>query len=397
MASSKTDGTWTALQESLTRVREQYGLLPRAEWDNLIAMTSYINSERQRNKSRVKPFLPSIQFKEESNPYLENLVQKQQARREKNKEDKSVFCENVPVMKRGQHDKTKPKLEQEAVRVFLNSQHFAWTFIDSFMTEVLLEGILLDVVIEALTQKSTVVHLKPWKSSAKELTRQINSKETLSVSLRDEVLVETLRDLSVDVIRSVIQEFVDDHLLKAALYDFMDELITEVTRKELSSVIEEVVEDSEFERFLEDIIHPVVDKEVKVTVTAVLSEYNEQISERQQNQITVSANKYLTDMFILHHLIGMIGTNKLVLFEKDSSSVLMDSFILDVLLRQHVTIHQEQQATFQNYPMRHFHQKAFSRVALEVLLSELTMEMDEDMEDILEYEKYIELGTSENI
>eukprot|EP00079_Xenopus_tropicalis_P037711 XP_017951482.1 PREDICTED: uncharacterized protein LOC100493805 isoform X2 [Xenopus tropicalis] len=351
MASSKTDGTWTALQESLTRVREQYGLLPRAEWDNLIAMTSYINSERQRNKSRVKPFLPSIQFKEESNPYLENLVQKQQARREKNKEDKSVFCENVPVMKRGQHDKTKPKL----------------------------------------------VHLKPWKSSAKELTRQINSKETLSVSLRDEVLVETLRDLSVDVIRSVIQEFVDDHLLKAALYDFMDELITEVTRKELSSVIEEVVEDSEFERFLEDIIHPVVDKEVKVTVTAVLSEYNEQISERQQNQITVSANKYLTDMFILHHLIGMIGTNKSVLFEKDSSSVLMDSFILDVLLRQHVTIHQEQQATFQNYPMRHFHQKAFSRVALEVLLSELTMEMDEDMEDILEYEKYIELGTSENI
>ncbi|OCT72496.1 uncharacterized protein LOC108696475 [Xenopus laevis] len=396
MASSKTEGTWTALQESLTRVREQYGLLPRAEWDNLIAMTSYENSERLRNKNRFKPFLPSIQFKEGSNSYFENLVHKNQTRREKNKEDKSVFRENVPVMKRGQHDKTNPKLEQDAVRFFLTSQHFAWNFIDSFTTEVLLEGILLDVVIEALTQKSTVAHLKPWKS-AKELTRQKSSKETFPVSLMDEVLVEILRDLSVDVIRSVIQEFVDDHLLKAALYNFMDELITEVTHKELSSVRKEVVEDFEIEFFLESIIHPVIDEEVNVTVTAVLSEYNEQISELQQNQITVSANKYLTDIFILHHLIGMIGTNKPVLFEKDSSSILMDSFMLDVLLRQHVRIHQEQQATFQNYPMRHFHQKAFSRVALEVLLSELSMEMDEDMEDILEYEKYIELGTSENI
>ncbi|KAG8434496.1 hypothetical protein GDO86_012757 [Hymenochirus boettgeri] len=70
--------------------------------------------------------------------------------------------------------------------------------------------------------------------------------------------------------------------------------------------------------------------------------------------------------------------------------------MLDILLKQLVKIQQKQQETFENYSMRIFHQKTFSKMALEVMLAELSMMIDEDLEDIFEYEKLIELGTNEN-
>ncbi|KAG8434497.1 hypothetical protein GDO86_012758 [Hymenochirus boettgeri] len=230
-------------------------------------------------------FDSSIYFKEANKQYFGNLVQKKPERKEKTEEDKWVFHENVPVMKRGQHDKTKAKLEKEAIGYFLTSQSFAWNFVGTFLTEVLLAELLPDIVICALAQPSVKTRLKLQKSSTKEQIRQRNSNKTVSGSLMDEMLVEVLRDLSVDVIRSTMKEFVDDHFLKATLYDIIDELVTGVVQTELLSMIEEMKEDSECYSIFENLIHNITDEEVNDAAIYVLNEYEQKIFEVQQSQV----------------------------------------------------------------------------------------------------------------
>ncbi|KAG8569325.1 hypothetical protein GDO81_014369 [Engystomops pustulosus] len=97
-------------------------------------------------------------------------------------------------------------------------------------------------------------------------------------------------------------------------------------------------------------------------------------------------------MFLLDHLLGMIGTHEPLMFGKDPMQCLLDSMMLDVLLREQVGIQQVQQNTLENYPAMIFHQNTVSKVALEVILTELHMILVEDMEDIFEYERDIEIG-----
>ncbi|KAM3922071.1 uncharacterized protein RB166_011381 isoform 1-T3 [Leptodactylus fuscus] len=401
MASIKASRTWTDIQESLSRVRQQYGLLPRAEWDDLIATTSYEKamSAKHKNKGLPRLILPSLTSKSHWDlrhadlEYNDTKRHKQHERRRSAKYD--PFPHKPILVKNKEHDRTKTTIDYSVYRYFTENKHFAGDFVDSMLSEVLVNEIVPDVLIEALTDDTQLPKKKYYSKKSSRHWKSDNyrgSAGSHSMSLLDELLIEILRDLSAHVLRRMVRDFVDDHLVRAALHDCIDEILTSIIQSELSSMVEELNTEVEHDTLLDNLIRSVIDKEVKNTVISVLTECDDQLSELHKDQITVTANKHIIDMLLLEHLLGMIGTHEPLMFGKDPMQCLLDSIMLDVLLREQVTIQQVQQDTFENYPAMLFHQNTVSKVALEVILTELNMMLVEDMEDIFEYERDVEIG-----
>ncbi|XP_069803872.1 uncharacterized protein [Dendropsophus ebraccatus] len=405
MASIKSSRTWADIQESLIRVRQQYGLLPRAEWDDLIAMTSYEKamSAKYKNKSLPRPFLPSLASK--SNWDLQRVeLEYADTKRHRQPEGSysrsrrakyDSFYHKPILVKSTEHERMKPSLEHNAYRYITENKRFAQDFVDSFIAEILMDEIVPDVLIETLTNSTQMSKKKyntkkrsHWKSD----DYRGKSAGSVSKSLLDELLIEILRDLSAHVLRRMMRDFVDDHLVRAALHDCIDEILTNIIQTELLSMVDELNTETQHDRLLDNLIQSVIDKEVKDTVVSVLTECDDQLSEFHKNQITVTANKHVVDIFLLEHLLGMIGSHEPLAFGKDPMQCLLDSIMLDVLLREQVSIQRVQQSTLENYPAMVFHQNTVSKVALEVILTELHMILVEDMEDIFEYERDVEFG-----
>ncbi|XP_053125125.1 uncharacterized protein LOC128333574 isoform X2 [Hemicordylus capensis] len=108
------------------------------------------------------------------------------------------------------------------------------------------------------------------------------------------------------------------------------------------------------------------------------------------NQVAPFAAKQLIDIFLLEHLIGKMSFQGPRLSGKEHSSMALDSLMLNILLGQFLSIQQQQQqTTCKNSPLGDFYLKAFTEVALDVILAELNKVAEEDMEDLLEYEREV--------
>ncbi|XP_069597223.1 uncharacterized protein [Ranitomeya imitator] len=336
MASMKSGRTWADIQESLSRVRQQYGLLPRAEWDDLIAVTSYEKamSAKQKNKSLPRPFLPSLTSKSTWDlgnvdlDYVDTKPQKQHEGRRSSKYD--PFFPKSILVRSTECDRGKPTAEHSSHRYFAENKHFARDFVDSFISEILVDEIVPDVLIEALTNSSQMPKKRKktarnWKSEPKYNDNRGGSDGSYSPTFLDELLIEILRDLSAHVLRRMVRDFVDDHLIRTALHDCIDEILTSIIQTELSSMVDELNAETEQDRFLNNLIQGVIDKEVKDAVISVLTECDDELSELHKNQITVTANKHVVDLFLLEHLLGMIGTYEPMMFGTDPMQSLLDS------------------------------------------------------------------------
>ncbi|CAM4687432.1 unnamed protein product [Caretta caretta] len=149
----------------------------------------------------------------------------------------------------------------------------------------------------------------------------------------------------------------------------------------------------EYEAILQEVISQVVEEDAKALAHSVLSDYDAKMIKLQQSQITAIASKQLIDTFLLEHLIGMTSTYDPGFRGKEHSSVVLASWMFDILVRQYFSIQEQQQTTSENVPLGDFHQKAFE-VALDVILTDLNNLAEEDMEDLLEYERGVQAAGS---
>ncbi|XP_029429114.1 uncharacterized protein LOC115074105 isoform X1 [Rhinatrema bivittatum] len=406
MASQRTVRTWTDLQESLNRVRQQLGLVPRAGWDSLITsnvhLCAHSANQRIRQRTHSSPFLPSLADAPRVRREKKSVVHPDSGKdgRKKNwrKRDFVIF-ENAVGERTGQRGSMHNKVHA-AYYYLLENKDFAWNFADAFISEVLADELVPDVLIETLTHcfaKSRQMY--PQKSHDK---RQIKNRllgfqavgyslspEQFLSSLLEELVLEVLRELSVNVLRNTMKELVDDHLTRSAMHDVMDEIVTEAVQSQLSVAIQDSQNELEWEETLGTVISGAIEGEVRGIVLSVLSEHDTELLKLQHNQIAASARKQLIDSLLLEHLIGMHGP---ALPWKDEASRCLDSWMLDILLRQYMHMHEQQQDTVGSLLLADFHRRAFQEVALDVILTELSKTLEEDMEDLLENEIQLEIG-----
>ncbi|XP_030076663.1 uncharacterized protein LOC115481563 [Microcaecilia unicolor] len=357
MASHRTARSWTDLQESLNRVHQQLGLIPGAGRNSLIMNNPHLSThsaEEMRWRTHSSPFLPS-------------LADAPQVQREK----KLVVH---PVCGKDGRKETWRKCG------FVGHENN----IRELPNQPMLHK----------SQKSYPLkfhHKRQMKNSLLDLQAPIYSLslEQFSMSLLEDLLHEVLRQLSVNVLRNAMQELVDDHLARAAMYDITDEIVSEAVQSLLPVAIQETQWELEWEETLDAVISDVIEEEVMVVLDSALSEHNAELLKLRQKQVSASAGKYLIDLFLLEHLIKMHGP---ALPWKDETSRCLDSWMLNILLRQYFHMHEQQRATVENPLLEDFHQRAFREVALDVILTELSKSLEEDMEDLLENEIQMEIG-----
>ncbi|XP_078540088.1 uncharacterized protein LOC144825052 [Lissotriton helveticus] len=421
MASNKTNGTWADLQESLNRVRQRHGLPPRARWDYLttrdVRLSAQLDKRRNSKRALSSHFLPSLSDgtdKRSVHPRRGNkayfpLPDEGNSRKLKRRDSDPALYKNSFLQFNSYHGKTENEKERKAFSRFFENKEFALDFLDSFITEILQDDIVPDVLIEALTESFTTTKTPtptPTQKTAQspvKIQLKAESPDILLLdpalieqqhfeAILDEVVIDLLRELSIDTIRTTLKDFVDSHLMKVATYEIIDEILLETIHAISPGIIQEACQEIEYEEILHTIVSDTTEEEVKSLVYSVIGECDVELLQQQQNQVAMYAGRQLIETFFMEHLIDMIGGHGPVLFGKDPAVTLLEGCLVDILLHQCLSIQKHQEATLENVPIAHFHEKIFEESALDVILTELSKMMDEDMEDFFEYERKMELG-----
>ncbi|XP_072342435.1 uncharacterized protein [Scyliorhinus torazame] len=442
MASYKTEKTWSDLQESLNRVRQQLGFVSRAGWDNLVARDAppRVHSTPQHNRQKVHSpsHLPRLLTTPDgvSHRPLVDLrrgprvvvppLSSEKTNGRKGTLRKSAICSSqqpvsqpeycdirdsgmilcsgrllpnsasVRQQDHGGHEEAgtwshSPGLQREfaACSFFRENKSFAWNFLDLFILEVLRDELVPDILMEVLSDSYTKHPLylptkKNFhsKSNLQQIVKLDVLKQQPALSVLDTLLEEIVSELTLGLIRTVVEELVSNHLTTAAITESLTEVMAETTEPMVAQLVKEAVSEALLQEILqEEMLTEVVDEEMRNVAMLLLSDYDTEISEQQQ-AVRTYASKRLIDMFLLENLVKIIGRHGRAFSEKIEMDRLLDSWMLDVLLGQYLNITKHNNLTVENVALRDYHTKAFTNVVLEVVLTEISEHMDEDLADL---------------
>ncbi|CAF4151175.1 unnamed protein product [Rotaria magnacalcarata] len=114
-----------------------------------------------------------------------------------------------------------------------------------------------------------------------------------------------------------------------------------------------------------------------------------QVSQVQFNAIEKQAQNKLLDTIFLDQLIGKYIKQNGSVVDVDDLSRFLDATILDNLIYQYEDIQDNRSRTLDNYALRKFHLNSFMNMTMDLLLTELSASLIEDMKDLDEQERRI--------
>ncbi|XP_043935008.1 uncharacterized protein LOC122808102 [Protopterus annectens] len=413
MTSNKTERAWQDLQEGVNRVRQQLGLSPKTAWDDLKILDDsdvHTNSAGLQSKRKVSspPYLPSLSGIKGQTvldirrgrrtvipPVKKKEVERKSGRQNGTVQGASVSLlpkKTVVLNKRNSGIPGHFLKENAAAIYFLENTTFAKTFVDHFISEVLSDELLPDILMEALSHD--IKENKPLRlfhHRQRKPTKYITVLESdkdlrqVSLSILDGLLNDLMKELSVEALRQNVNAFLDDHLFMNAVIDYMADMMTEVIASMLPRIIQESQAEEHESRVNEEILPYILETEDRTLTNPAAGNPDD-----LHSQVHSYAGLQLIDMCLLECLAKIAGNQGRTFSEKEQSSRLLDSWILDILLQQSFNFQRLQQATLENVPLRNFHRKVFTDVAVDVIISELAELMEEDMADLLEYEQQVE-------
>lgn len=122
-------------------------------------------------------------------------------------------------------------------------------------------------------------------------------------------------------------------------------------------------------------------------VTDIVEEQRRDIEKKQTNEIKKVAKEKLVNNLMLDHMLTKIAQHGRVMAENEDISALMDGMVLDVLLQTNNEVRKVRDKTIKNYPIKKFHLNSFMNVALDILVAELSTNLEEDMKELESFEQ----------
>ncbi|XP_078062504.1 uncharacterized protein LOC144488332 isoform X2 [Mustelus asterias] len=450
MANSKTEKACSDRRESFNPIRQQVGLVSRAGWDEYLARDPHrrvhSTSQRDRQKVHSPSYLPRLLVTPDGVPNRPMtdlrrgprivvpplLSEKANGRKEtlrksvnfpqfvtRSKYSNMVATAGIlssgltlpssaSVRQQGLKDGTgssgtwshHPGLQRElaACKLFRENKSFAWNFVDLFILEVLRDELVPDILMEVLSRYHTQGPIHPptrmifhTKSKLQQMVKLDVFKQQPAVAVLDTALEEVVSELTLGLIRSVVEEFVGNHLTSAAINESLTEVIVETIQPMVPQLVREAVSETLLEEILQEAILPeVLEEEMRNVAVSLLRECDTEIYEQEQQAVRTYAGKRLIDLFFLENLLKMIGSQGREFFGKVELDRLLDSWMLDILLGQHLNVTQHIQLTVENMALRDYHTKAFTDVVLDMVLTQMSEHIDEDLADLSQYERQME-------
>ena len=122
-------------------------------------------------------------------------------------------------------------------------------------------------------------------------------------------------------------------------------------------------------------------------VVETVEEQRKQIEKQQTNEIKKVAKEKLVNNLMLDHMLTKVAQHGRVMAENEDINQLMDGMILDVLLQTNNDVRKVRDKTLKNYPIKKFHLNSFMNVALDILVAELSSNLEEDMKELENFEQ----------
>lgn len=443
MASNKTEKTWDDLQESFNRIRQQLGLVP---WTH---QSDRPKSQLVRQKVHSPSYLPRLVVTSDAiskrpvadlrrdhwvvvPPLYNNSLNKEDA---PSKSMHSNFqqpishlkfspspdvvivsstdhpLQNTSLRRREEDYKVSTRtwnpssgFERELTAYYPFKENLAWYFVDAIILEVIQDRLVPDILMELLLNDNTKhqpVYAQRVKKSHIQNELRIDQlgafKPRPAVSILETLLEEEICDLTRGLIRNVFEEFANIHLTSIIISEFLTELIEETIIPILPQIVKEAVHEVLLEEILqEDILPGVLDEEMRHVALLELGEHASKVYEQQLGEVRTYAGKRLIDMFLLEIMLKALGNEGRAFSEEVELDRMLDSSMLDILLDQYLNISHSNCTTIDNVALKDYHVKAFTDVALNVILTEMSEHMDEDMADLFEYERQVETSLKSN-
>ncbi|CAF2077202.1 unnamed protein product [Rotaria magnacalcarata] len=183
------------------------------------------------------------------------------------------------------------------------------------------------------------------------------------------------------VLRDISQELINQEV---------ENMVTEITGQTVTNKLHNVpaMNDATNDIY-RDIESEVVREIMRDAAYDIHNSQRGQVSQVQFNAIEKQAQNKLLDTIFLDQLIGKYIKQNGSVVDVDDLSRFLDATILDNLIYQYEDIQDNRSRTLDNYALRKFHLNSFMNMTMDLLLTELSASLIEDMKDLDEQERRI--------
>lgn len=291
------------------------------------------------------------------------------------------------------------------------NEKFSRKFVEDLIDSFLIEEIVPDVLIDVLVGKKFLSVQDPRYKVSEWVCREIIDQEVTafiyevtlgvyyshggitysrqdpSVKVCDSIIGEVVQEFAGQLVRSLVEEMVLGHMAVIKAGNWLENFILETIEPMLPVVVTEAVSGFQNDDPLDDIIDEVITSELRQVVIDVWQELMEVDKEKQVKKLSVYAEDHLLDSMCLQHLLSQLAGDNLSFHVRNYTQQALDGMLCGLLIRNYLAMNDQLEATRGNPTVKEFHEEVFCDVALDVLLEELTANLDEDMQDLLEHEK----------
>ncbi|UJR23104.1 hypothetical protein I4U23_026126 [Adineta vaga] len=187
----------------------------------------------------------------------------------------------------------------------------------------------------------------------------------------------TYRDIREPMLTGFVRDVVDSEV---------ENMTTDLTRETVNNALRNG-------RAMHEIYHDIESETVgelsRETVHDTTNTEKKFVSQVQLNSISKCAQNKLLDTIFLDQLIGKYIRQNGSVVDVDDLSRFLDATILDNLIYQYQDITESRSRTLDNYALRKFHLNSFMNMTMDLLLTELSASLIEDMKDLDEQERRI--------
>ncbi|XP_075243281.1 uncharacterized protein LOC142337713 isoform X2 [Convolutriloba macropyga] len=191
--------------------------------------------------------------------------------------------------------------------------------------------------------------------------------------------------------RRTFDRFLTVPMVKASQWTETEIVVTDVVDEMMPDIVREAILDVILEDFIdEEIVPEVVAEESREVVVETVRKLDSRVEWKQRRAIRQVAREQLIDGSSLDHLLDLIAKSGRIFTEDQHRENILDDVILTQLLTQFLNVRTQLTTTVRNSPLRKVHEKLVTDVAVDVILEELEAQLDEDLEDLHEYESSLD-------
>ncbi|XP_071806901.1 uncharacterized protein [Asterias amurensis] len=292
---------------------------------------------------------------------------------------------------------------------YLQHPTSAGIFMHHFLKDLLQHDIILDVVCEVLVEARTgrkVMHARATASHqgvvntltirhsptpTQRIWREALVRPDIHKPVAAKLILEVLQEEYRDLVLDGVNELVEDYFGAKVVADSTNQIITEVVEE----MIPDAFNEAGMEVAMEAVVKDMIDEETQSCLGVLLEETfvmgkmpldtaDEQLERREVARV---AESFLVDTTFLDHLLLAVVRNGQSWNPLEQTDRFLDDQLLKILLGQYTGILYNRQATEECIPLKRLHEKVMTDMALDVILTELTDQLTEDLVDLNEDEQ----------